>query len=490
MKSKKLFLLAAGLFLVAAIGLLELRGGFPTLRAPNAAVAEGGAEQHLSVIQRVHALLLSHYVNPIRSQTLVAGAMSGMEAALKKLKPPASLPSLPTLQVPALPADPGEGDRDGLARLRQVYLEILSRHRDKLTSEDLFKAAMAGMFRSLGDPHTTYLSPRDFRRLNELMQGGNFGGIGIYIELDKENKNRLMVVKPIEGTPAHRAGLKAGDYIVFIDGHSTEGIDLQKAQDLIRGREGTRVTLLIERRAHQEPRGRNGAGNVSPKVSPPRRLEFTLVREQIHVKSASVRMLEGGIGYVELSNFGEYTGREMEEGLATLEHQHAKGVVLDLRNNGGGYVTAAIDVTSRFLPPGSAIVSLVDRNHREKRFRASSGGRSRWLQERSVPVVVLVNRFSASASEITAGALQDHGRARLVGDRTFGKASVQTIHPLETEYGGGALKLTTAKYLTPNGRDISKKGIHPDIVVGMKERPRSPEEDVQLQKAVEALKNP
>lgn len=450
MKPRPLFALAVILFSAIVLSLLHLWGG----AKKEIVVAQSPPDQHWTTIERIHDLLLANYIHPLDSSLLVKGAVNGIKIVITKKVKNAEFPSLSSI--------------DNMEQLREFYVSVTNRHRGVVKPDDLFLGTLAGMMKSLNDPYTTYLTPKEYKRLNEIMQGGNFSGVGIYIELDKENKSRLMVVKPIEGTPAYRAGLLAGDYIILIDGQSTEGIDIQRAQDLIRGRSGTKVSLTIERKSENNKYKRH---------------EYTLVRENIHVKSVASKVLDGNLGYVELSTFGEFTGRELEDSLQVLEKGNINGIILDLRNNGGGYITAALEVTSKFLPRGSTVVSVVDRNNKVRSYPAKG---SRHPQ---LPLIVLVNKFSASASEITAGALQDHGRAKLVGEGTFGKASVQTIHPLEAEYGGGALKLTTAKYLTPNGRDIMKKGIAPDVQVVLKKRPKDDSDDLQLKKAMELLKN-
>lgn len=464
MKSKHLFLLVAILFLALTISILE----FKKEAKNGVVVAENSNKKHLAAIKEIHNLLFFNYIYSLKTEDLVAGAVAGIDGFLKKKK---------------ILIDLDYSNVKEISQLQTLFSNVINQSAGKIVPDELFKAMIDGMIKKLGDPHTTYLSPRDYKKLTEIMQGGNFSGVGIFIELDKENNNKLMVVKPIEGAPAFKAGLMAGDYIIMIDDLLTEGIDIQRAQDLIRGRLGTKVTLTIER-----------------KLPGSKRFEahkFTLIRENIHVKSVATKMLNGDIGYIELGNFGEYTSKELEEGILTLEKSGARKFILDLRNNGGGYITAAIDVTSKFIPRGRTVVSVVDRNNRTRSY--SSKGNlprnhtrsypSKGGQYLDLPLVVLVNRFSASASEITAGALQDYGRAKLIGERTFGKASVQTIHPLEEEYGGGALKLTTAKYLTPNGRDITKIGIIPDIVVAIKNHPKKDKEDPQLEKAIEALKS-
>lgn len=465
MKQQRLFLISTGLFSIIAILFLYLLVG----GKDGSVVAESSREQHFVTFERIHNLLIANYIHPLQSKDLIAGAVDGIKFVVNKKVKQADFSRLT--------------EADTLGKFRWYYLGVSSRFQNKVKEEEFFRGALYGMFKVLNDPYTTYLNQREYKRLTEMMQGGNFSGVGIYIELDKQNNNRLMVVKPIEGTPGYRAGLMAGDYIVMIDRQYTEGIDIQRAQDLIRGKAGTQVTLMIERKVNGngdgDKGGQNGKnnGNNSKFI----RKEFTIKRENIHVNSVTAKVINKNIGYIELSNFGEFTTDELEKELLKFEQNNVKGLILDLRNNGGGYITAALDVCSKFLPQGSAVVSVVDKNARSKSY-SSKGNRHPKL-----PLVVIINRFSASASEITAGALQDHGRAKLIGEKSFGKASVQTILPMDIESGGGALKVTTAKYLTPNGRDIMKKGILPDIQVSLERRPKSEADDPQIQKALELL---
>ncbi len=301
----------------------------------------------------------------------------------------------------------------------------------KLDPNALIAGAIRGMLASLDDQHTRYLPVQDARQLVEGTQG-EFGGIGIHIGMEN---GRVACIAPLEGSPAWRAGVEAGDAIVRINGKSTEGMELDDAVALLRGQVGTDVLIHVERRGVAEP------------------IPFTLTREVIRIQS--VRFTEfQGYGYVRISDFSERTVEELDDALKNLEQRRVKGLVLDLRGNPGGVLTAAIGVSNRFLESG-VIVSTIARDPRQSQsFRASPAG-----FHTKLPLVVLVDNGSASASEIVAGAMSDHGRGVLVGTRTYGKGSVQTVENLPD---GSKIALTTARYFTPSGRSIHKIGITPE----------------------------
>ncbi len=295
-------------------------------------------------------------------------------------------------------------------------------------------AAMAGMLDSLHDRWTTFLTPKEYRSLNEGLDGGNFAGVGIIIDVDAATK-ALLVTQTIDDGPAAKAGLLAGDVIMTVDGKSTQGLTTEQDSTLIRGKAGTVVQLTVKRP------GQSGL------------LTISITRDIIHAPSVRSRVLDGNIGYVQVLVFGSSTGQELARAMDKLDHQGIKGIILDLRNNGGGYLNAAIDVSSLFIPEGP-IVSIDSRTKPLTTFDAEN------IAVTPRPLAVLVNGFTASASEITSGAIQDSGAGVLIGTKTFGKGLVQTIYPLPD---GSAIKITTARYLTPNGRDINSVGIQPDI---------------------------
>lgn len=354
--------------------------------------------------------------------------------------------------------------RELLGTLRREYLNPLP------DSQQLFDGAARGMLDALGDPYTRYMDAKAFREFAQDTQGF-FYGIGIFIDI---RDGHLIVVQPIEGTPAHRAGLRAGDRIRRIDATPTDGMALQEAVSRIRGPAGTRVRLTIVR------------GDRTFEV------EITRARVQIvTVQTAASlgppvreRLAADRIGYLRLLTFNENTERDVASELDRLQRAGVRGLVLDLRNNGGGLLDAAIQVANRFVPEGRAIVHVVGRDGRRTTERARGGDKVR------VPVVVLVNEFSASASEILAGALRDSAGAPLVGRRTFGKGVIQSVFNLAN--GGGAA-VTTAKYLTPADHDIHGKGLNPDVAVGerLESKPEAQVEQImaeQLQRALAVLR--
>jgi carboxyl-terminal processing protease len=365
---------------------------------------------------------------------------------------------------------------ENLKLFTEVLSIVQSQYVDEVPPKDLVYSAIRGTLRGL-DPHSSFLDPEMYREM-QVETSGTFGGLGIEITLKDDV---LTVVSPIDGTPAHRAGLHSGDRIVKIEGISTKDLSLADAVKRMRGKPGTKVTISILREGWTEPR------------------DFTITREQIHVQSVRSQNLEPGIGYIRLRQFQEQTPGDLEAVLEKFTRNgKLQGLVLDLRNDPGGLLTAAVEVTEKFLEDGKLIVYTEGRvRNQSMRFTAHS--KKAYLE---FPIVVLVNQGSASASEIVAGALQDWGRGIVLGTQTFGKGSVQTIIPLSD---GSGLRLTTAKYFTPKGRSIHGKGIAPDIVV---EPPKvvasaqltetkpvampSPEEelkkDVQVQRAVDILK--
>ncbi len=325
----------------------------------------------------------------------------------------------------------------------KVFTEVLSivqsNYVDEVNSKDLLYGAVRGMLETL-DPHSSFMTPENFKEMQVETQG-SFGGLGIEITV---KDRQLTVVSPIEGTPADRAGLHAGDRILKIDDKATKDLTLMEAVRSLRGPKGSKVTISVLRDGWTEPKN------------------FELTREVIQVKSVRSKDLGQGIGYVRINSFQERTGKDLEQAVEQLLKGGDKAFVLDLRNNPGGLLNQAVYVSDLFLDKGQLIVYTAGRiKNQDLRFTAEHSSNFP-----KFPMVVLVNGGSASASEIVAGALQDHKRAVVLGTRTFGKGSVQTVIPLSD---GSGLRLTTAKYFTPNGRSIHGKGIDPDIVV---EQPR------------------
>jgi carboxyl-terminal processing protease len=365
------------------------------------------------------------FYRPVNAQLLLNGEQHELLAYLKKHK----------ISDPAIPSALATGDEAHDVRLLNRNLQLAQSQYGRQTSNaELTQAAISGMLNALGDPYTAYLSAREISSLEESLKGGDFGGIGVYIVQDPQTKQ--VLVEPIEGTPAFLAGIKTGDQILAVDGHHVGGLKLDDVERLIRGRSGTVVQLVV--RAHGAPAART----------------IAVTRSQIVVPSVKAEM-EDGFEYVRLSDFGSNSYDEVRRAMLDGKAHNAKGYILDLRNNGGGLLEAAVQISSLFISQGT-IVSTIDRegNTEVKTATHESIG--------AAPLVVLVNKYTASASEITAGAVQDYHVGALIGMKTFGKGVVQSIYNLSD---GGALKITTARYVTPLGRDIQHKGIVPDVVV-------------------------
>ncbi len=326
---------------------------------------------------------------------------------------------------------------DKLKTFTEVLSLVESSYVDELDTQKLIYGAIRGMLKEL-DPHSVFMTEDMFKEM-QVDTKGEFGGLGITIGL---RDDILTVISPIDDTPAWKAGIAAGDQITKVDGEPTKDMTITDAVKKMRGVPGTSVTITIMREDFTEPR------------------DFTIVRDIIKLKSVKSRILEKNIGYIRIINFQERTDNDLEAALTALwaDNAELRGLILDLRNNPGGLLDQAVQVASEFLDQDQLVVSTKGRkqsNNIEFKVR-KPGGRTDY------PMVVLVNRGSASASEIVAGALQDWERAVILGSPTFGKGSVQTVIPLE---GGLGLRLTTAKYYTPQGRSIQNTGITPDIEV-------------------------
>lgn len=344
---------------------------------------------------------------------------------------------------------------NGLSSLLSVMGLIKSESLYVDRSNNMIEGATAGIVASLDDPYSKYLTKAQWTEL-KLQLDAEFGGIGVYV-VEMEG-GKLTIVSPIKGTPAAKVGLKDGDIITKINADSTFGMSQDDAVHLMRGDPGTQLELTVFRPD-------DGQEHV-----------FSIVREIINVPSVEDKTVSENplLGYIKLNQFHARSALEMATSVNRMEDKKVKGLILDLRNNGGGDFDASLAIADLFLND-AAVVSVKDARGKETVHRAAAGGSN-------IPLVVLVNKNSASASEILAGALQDNGRAVLVGEKTFGKGLVQTVYPLND---GGALKLTTQKYFTPKGTDINEIGINPDHVV---KNPDKGDQDLQIERAIELLK--
>ena len=319
----------------------------------------------------------------------------------------------------------------------EIFGRVKNDYVEPVTDKKLLEGAIRGMLTEL-DPHSAYL---DGEQYNELKVGttGQFGGLGI--EVTMEN-GFVKVVSPIDDTPAQRAGIQAGDLIIRLDDKPVKGMSLTDAVKLMRGEPGSDIALTVVREGEDSP------------------LKIVITRAVINVKSVKSRLLEDDFGYVRISSFQSRTGKAMKDAIAALKKENKgplKGIVLDLRNNPGGVLNAAVDVSDAFLKRGLIVYTEGRIKDSEMKFSAAPDD-----VLNGAPIVVLINGGSASASEIVAGALQDHKRAVIMGEKSFGKGSVQTILPTSN---GGAIKLTTARYYTPSGRSIQAEGIEPDVIL-------------------------
>ena len=340
--------------------------------------------------------------------------------------------------------------QETLDLIKNEYIE------KEIDLNQIIAGAIKGMLQALDDPYTRYMDPQALKREQEDMFFGYFNGLGIIISIKEE---QLTVISPIEDTPAYRAGIKAGDKIVEIEGKSTEGIELEEAVNILRGERRTPVTLGIKREGIEEI------------------LQFTIIRDIIEVEAVKEDILgeDDHLGYIRITTFNANTEPELKKVLDSFkENKKIEGIILDLRNNPGGLLESAIGVASKFIPEGP-VVHIKDRDGIQTSFSSKGNPYPQW------PLVVLINEGSASASEIVAGAIQDTGRGILLGQKTFGKGLVQQVFPL---LDGSAVVITTSEYYTPKERSINNIGIEPDILV---EASTEEEEDRPLNKAIEIL---
>ncbi len=323
-------------------------------------------------------------------------------------------------------------DLEELGLLIKVLNLLQDRYIEMVSVEKLVRGAIDGMIEALEDPQTSFLDKEELENLF-IQTTGTFTGIGIEVTMIED---RVTVIAPIKGTPGEKAGLAPGDQIIEVDGENIEGVPLLEAINKIRGPEGTEVKLTVKREGLQDA------------------LEFQVVRDNIQLETVDYHMTEKGFGYIQISNFDEQTGIHFRRALEELEEKNMEGLIIDLRDNPGGLLQSAIEVGREVVPRGP-ITYMVDGKGEILETYSS------YADPKPYPMVVLVNSFSASASEIVAGALQDSGTAVLVGEPTFGKATVQNIHRFYAEEAG--MRYTVAKYLTPDKRDINKEGLQPDF---------------------------
>ncbi len=396
---------------------------------------------------------------------LLAGAFSGgflaghffpANSAIDTILPSASNP---TIEPQANSATPAE-----LQTLFVPFWEawnvIHTQYVDQPVDDvSLMQGAIRGMMDSLGEAHTFYMAPEVYKNESSALQG-SYEGIGAYVDTTGDY---LTIVSPIEGSPADQAGLRPGDKIIAIDGEDMTGVNAEDARLKVLGPKGTDVTLRIAREGQNEP------------------LEFVITRGEITIASAEGKMLDNGIAYIDINTFGEKTTQELRDALDTLLKENPRGIIIDLRNNPGGYLTTAVEVSSEFIDSGIILYEKYGDGSRDE-YKALGNGRAT-----DIPLVVLINEGSASASEILAGALQDYGRAKLVGVVSYGKGSVQIRTPLSNNQG--AASVTIAKWLTPKERAIDHVGLTPEVYVVMTEDDYLADRDPQLDAAIATLES-
>ena len=355
----------------------------------------------------------------------------------------------------------GKTNEEMLFNNLEPFFEALNLVRSEYVKKDIdldivIQGAIRGMLETLDDPYTRYMDPQALKREQEDMFLGHFGGLGIIISIKDD---QLIIISPIEDTPAYRAGIKAGDKIVEIDGKSTEGMGLDEAVNILRGEKGTEIIIGIKREKIEEI------------------FKIPIIRDIIEVKAVKKEVMgkNNNLAYIRITTFNVNTEPELKEALNEFKkNSDIQGIILDLRNNPGGLLDSAIEVASKFIKAGP-IVHIKDRDGIVASIESKGNEYPEW------PLFVLVNEGSASASEIVAGAIQDSGRGKLLGEKTFGKGVVQQVFNL---YNGSGIAITTSEYFTPNERSINHIGIEPDILI---EPVEDDEQDMQLNKTIQLL---
>lgn len=426
----------------------------------------------------LRSCLLAVVIIALLGVTFFSGFAAGSLLPNNAIRQALGLEDKPLLQVPSLPTiQPGEPTQEEqaptqvfqattdeeLEELFQPFWESWDLLHENYVDQPLddlalMRGAISGMLAATGDKHTSYMNPEQFEQANAEMSGEEYTGIGAWVNTTGEY---IEVVSPMKNSPAEKAGLKAKDIVIAIDGEDMTGIPGDLALQKILGPAGEAVTLTIRRGEEI--------------------LEFTIVREKITVPAVEYEMLEDDIAYIALNTFNELSTKQMRDALKELLPQNPKGLIFDLRNNGGGFLVTAIEITSEFISDGIVMYEEYGDGSRES-YNAQPGGLAT-----EIPLVVLINEGTASASEITAGAIQDYGRGTLIGVTSYGKGSVQNWIALKTERGG--VRITIARWLTPNGNQINEVGLTPDIEVPYTQEDVDADRDPQLDAAIDFLNN-
>jgi len=375
-------------------------------------------------------------------------------------QPLISLPGAPALVTPQTANTATPSDYQTLFKPFWESWDLIHKQYVDQPVDDtlLMQGAIRGMLASLGDQHTSYMDPSQFTQANASLSG-EYSGIGAWVDTTGD---WLTINSPMPGSPAEKAGLLPGDAIIKVDGDDMTGIPGELVIKRVLGPEGSLVKLTVMREGEKQP------------------LEFEVTRARIVVPSVESKMLDNGIAYVKINTFGDKTTEELTAALTDLMKQNPRGMVLDLRNNGGGYLQTAVEVSSQFLPKDKIVLYEQYGSGQKDKYTSLGDGLAA-----DIPMVVLINEGTASASEIVAGALQDYGRATIVGVISYGKGSVQTWTPLSNDQG--AVRVTIAKWLTPDGRAIHKIGLSPEVYVTMTEEDYNNKLDPQLDAAIQTL---
>jgi carboxyl-terminal processing protease len=422
---------------------------FIILFSCNFLMAKNSSLINIDLLDNVYRVIKKNFVGEINREKLFEESLKNVKELLKENKMNADFKEIKVTD------DENNDIKNFLKEIDEISSTCST---DKLHKEDIIRAALDGLLKGLEDPYTIYMDPEEYREFSSSLEMESYSGVGIFIELDKKRNNRLTIIEPVEDSPAFNAGIQAGDVIIKINGKSTEGITMEESTKQIRGLKGSTVILTVERNEKEV-------------------IDYPIVRDVINSKNITYKMYNETIGYIRVRTFSYAIANELEGTMKELISQGAKSYIIDLRNNGGGYIESAVDISSKFLPGGNLIVTVNGNSPRKYKSRGTTHS--------DLPVVILINEFSASASEITAGAIQDNKRGPLIGTKSFGKGSVQTIYPIGLS---GVLKITTAHYFTPSGRNIDKEGLTPDIEVNMEAYTLGKEKkDLQLQKAIDYL---
>lgn len=358
--------------------------------------------------------------------------------------------------IPGLPTS--SKDRPDFDLFWRTWDRVTSDYDGEVDYQKLLYGAIKGMVTALGDPYTVFLTSDESEKFNEELEG-TVTGIGAEVGVKED---RPIIISPISDSPAQKAGIRAQDIILKIDDTDTKNMDLNTAVSKIQGKEGTNVKLVIQR------------GDST--------LNFDIKREKIEIKSVRSEVKEGNIGYIQITRFDSNTSKLLKQAHKDLRDKKVKSIILDLRNNPGGYLDAAVDVASEYIKDGTVLIEKRKENGKKEEYKANGKG---LFTDTNIPMVVLINGGSASASEIVAGALQDYSRATLIGEKSFGKGSVQTVENLGE---GTTLHLTIAHWFTPKERSINKEGLKPDIEATLSDDDYKNDRDPQMEKAINYLK--